>query len=238
MNFSISERLGLHVKTSRWGLRGGAAGSLALHALALAMMLLVVRNVHPATEEPTTIIVFLPPEPAAATPPLSPDFVPLPEEPPPPDFEMADPKLPAPEEAPPPPDFKSLPLPPKPAVRPPPRPAQAAPRPAEPPAEAPAAVATSVAPAIVSPDWNALISAWLAAHRRYPEAARQRGEEGDVTVRFSVAADGSVVEVALVQGSGHAVLDEAALAMLRGAAVPAPGAQATRTVRIRFHLSD
>jgi periplasmic protein TonB len=98
--------------------------------------------------------------------------------------------------------------------------------PAGPPAAAPA------------PGWNALLAAWLAAHRRYPEDARKRNEEGDVTVRFTVAGDGRVSDVAVVKGSGYGALDNSALGMLRGATLPAPGVEATRTVRIRFRLSD
>jgi protein TonB len=98
--------------------------------------------------------------------------------------------------------------------------------PAGPPAAAPA------------PGWNALLAAWLAAHRRYPEEARRRSEEGDVTIRFTVAGDGRVSDVAVVKGSGFGALDNSALVMLQGATLPAPGVEATRTVRIRFRLSD
>jgi protein TonB len=83
-----------------------------------------------------------------------------------------------------------------------------------------------------------LLAAWLAAHRRYPEEARRRSQQGDVTVRFTVAADGRVSDVSVTNGSGVGALDAAALAMLQGATVPAPGIEATRTVRIRFRLSD
>jgi protein TonB len=80
--------------------------------------------------------------------------------------------------------------------------------------------------------------AWLAAHRVYPEGSRRRSEEGEVTVRFTVAADGKVSDVAVVKGSGFAALDAAALSMLRGAALPPPGTEATRTVRVRYRLND
>ena len=92
--------------------------------------------------------------------------------------------------------------------------------------------------ASVAPSWNALLAAWLAAHRRYPDEARRRSEEGDVTVKFTVAGDGRVIDVGLAKSSGSAALDASALTMLRGATLPAPGAEATRTVRIRFRLSD
>jgi len=82
------------------------------------------------------------------------------------------------------------------------------------------------------------MSAWLAAHRKYPSAALRRAEQGDVTVRFTVSRDGHVGDVAVVAGSGHAELDAAALTLLRGASVPAPGVDATRTVSIRYRLAD
>ncbi len=47
-----------------------------------------------------------------------------------------------------------------------------------------------------------------------------------------------MIEVVVAKGSGHAELDQAALAMLQGATVPAPGAAAKRTVRIHFRLDD
>lgn len=90
----------------------------------------------------------------------------------------------------------------------------------------------------VAPGWNALLAAWLAANRRYPEEARRRGVEGEVTVRFAVAADGRVTDVAIVAASGSSALDGAAVAMLRGARLPPPGSDVTRTVRIRYRLAD
>jgi TonB family protein len=111
-------------------------------------------------------------------------------------------------------------------------------------ATAPAEPATSGAPtAPQSPSpavagWNTLFSAWLAARKTYPEAARQHGEQGSVTLRFRVAVDGTVLEVALVTGSGSPVLDEAARALLRGAKLPPPQVEISRTVRLRYRLDD
>ena len=82
------------------------------------------------------------------------------------------------------------------------------------------------------------LAAWLAAHKNYPSAARQRGEEGEVMISFTVEDNGRVSAVSIGKGSGHADLDAAALRMLQGATLPAPGATATRTVRIRFRLDD
>jgi periplasmic protein TonB len=105
--------------------------------------------------------------------------------------------------------------------------------------------ATSASPSKSEPQppsavagWNELLSAWLAAHKHYPEVARQRSQEGIVTLRFTVAADGNVVEVEVVTGSGSPLLDQAAQEMLRGAKLPAPGTELTRTVRLRYRLED
>jgi periplasmic protein TonB len=86
--------------------------------------------------------------------------------------------------------------------------------------------------------WNELLSAWLAAHKRYPEIARRRGQEGTVTLRFTVAADGNVLDVSVVTGSGSPLLDNAAQELLLGATLPAPRTELTRTVRLRYRLED
>lgn len=49
----------------------------------------------------------------------------------------------------------------------------------------------------------------------YPPAAKRAGRTGSVTCRIVVARDGSVVSVEVVESSGHADLDEAAVAALK-----------------------
>ncbi|MBM3650997.1 MAG: energy transducer TonB, partial [Alphaproteobacteria bacterium] len=100
-----------------------------------------------------------------------------------------------------------------------------------------AAIAPSVE-SLLAPDWNARLAGWLQANRRYPHDARRRGEEGVVHVRFTAAANGLVTDVTLVDSSGSPSLDTAAVTMLRGATLPAPGAEVTRTVRIRYRLTE
>jgi protein TonB len=89
--------------------------------------------------------------------------------------------------------------------------------------------------------WVAAVSAWLTAHRTYPAQARERGEEGNVAVRFTVDRSGRVVQAAIVKASGSALLDDAALEMLRHAMFPAfpasmTQAQVTVTTSIRYSL--
>jgi len=173
-----------------------------------------------------------------------------------PDFRLP-PRVPPRQEVRPEPRKPASPLPqqqkkvePKPAAPPAPRATTSAPSPSPAPATNPsphggsastaspgASARPGAAPA-VAPGWNALLAAWLAANRRYPEEARRRGVEGEVTVRFSVAADGRVTDVAIAAASGSSALDGAAAAMLRGARLPPPGTDVTRTVRIRYRLAD
>ena len=90
--------------------------------------------------------------------------------------------------------------------------------------------------------WERALAAWLAAHRVYPEAARRRGIEGHVTLRFSVNQSGHVAAVTVLRGSGSPILDSAAEAMVRGAAVPAPPrfvrGQVTVSVQVDYVLAN
>jgi len=75
----------------------------------------------------------------------------------------------------------------------------------------------------------------------YPEQARQQGVEGTVVLKLTVRVDGVPGDVRVSRSSGHAALDEAALAHVRrarfspalkdGKAVPMP-----MTFRVKFHL--
>jgi periplasmic protein TonB len=57
---------------------------------------------------------------------------------------------------------------------------------------------------------------------RYPSQARRQRITGEVHVAFTVARDGGVSSVRVVRGSGHPVLDQAALETVQRAA-PFPG---------------
>lgn len=56
----------------------------------------------------------------------------------------------------------------------------------------------------------------------YPQTAREEELEGVVTVRMVIDHDGELVEISAAETSGHAVLDEAAVAILKDAAPFAP----------------
>ena len=73
-------------------------------------------------------------------------------------------------------------------------------------------------------------------HKRYPPAALDNDWQGDVLVRLSVAASGSVAEVSVKASSGHAQLDEQALEMFRLAAAEVPVPPALRGQEFGFEV--
>lgn len=75
----------------------------------------------------------------------------------------------------------------------------------------------------------------------YPESARQKGEEGKVTVHVEIGEEGKVKEVTLVQSSGFKDLDHAALDALKGtlfkpAQANGKNISSQQTLAIRFSL--
>jgi len=64
------------------------------------------------------------------------------------------------------------------------------------------------------------LSAWIEAHKFYPQFAKQHGEQGTVFVRCTVMGDGQVVGVSLARSSGSSRLDTAAESVLSSAQVP------------------
>ncbi|MBI2392795.1 MAG: energy transducer TonB [Deltaproteobacteria bacterium] len=84
----------------------------------------------------------------------------------------------------------------------------------------------------------------IATKRSYPALSREREEEGSVAVRVPIAADGSLLPgVLLVKSSGFALLDAAALQMVRAAQPfdrlpPAYATGAVFIVPVKFELED
>ncbi|MDR0376313.1 MAG: energy transducer TonB [Spirochaetaceae bacterium] len=92
-------------------------------------------------------------------------------------------------------------------------------------------------------EYLALIMGQLEKNKIYPLAARKRGVEGDITVRFTIRQrDGSVSDIQLADTSGHRFLTQAAIETIRSAS-PFPvmeGREADYTARvsIRYRLED
>jgi len=71
----------------------------------------------------------------------------------------------------------------------------------------------------------------------YPTLARRRGMQGRTTIRFIVDSSGTPSDVRIVESSGHAILDEAALdAVARAAPLPAVAVPTQIVVPIIFAL--
>ena len=69
-------------------------------------------------------------------------------------------------------------------------------------AGSPVAPAQQAALAGPDPNWLATVSAWLQAHRSYPETARQLRQQGTVVGRITVNPEGHVMDVNLLTGGG------------------------------------
>ena len=245
--------------------------SVAGHAVCLVLLILLLPARMPPVPEPLATggveVVFAPlpkpPEPSIQ-PPTQPETPPPPEmEPvPTPDEPVAaiEPPQPAPEVPSPVVEPPPSPAPPKPIVKPPPKPVrrhleQAAPSPtptsSQPTSAAIAAPQTAYAPtpvpapapsSEVSPGYRALLSAWLDSHKRYPDSARQRGEEGRAILRFAVDRSGRVLSFAVAQSSGFPDIDASIEEMMRNATLPPFPAGMTQqridvSVTIRFSLA-
>jgi protein TonB len=94
----------------------------------------------------------------------------------------------------------------------------------------------------ISADYRAVLSGWLQSHKRYPEEARQRGEQGRAVLRFRVDRYGRVLDYAVVGTTGYADLDAAVENMMHGATLPPFPAGMTEpeievSVAIRFGIA-
>lgn len=65
------------------------------------------------------------------------------------------------------------------------------------------------------PSWESRLLGHLSRHKRYPEDALRRGQEGVVTVRFVIDGRGRVLSQEVVGRSGSPSLDRATLRMIR-----------------------
>jgi len=114
----------------------------------------------------------------------------------------------------------------------------------EPPSEEKHATAppqTRAAPSVVI-RWQSQLAAHVERFKRYPPAARSRGDEGTAKVAFTIDHEGRLLNSRIVQSSGSASLDNETLAMLaRAQPMPRPpdqlsDAELTFVVPVRFNI--
>jgi protein TonB len=90
----------------------------------------------------------------------------------------------------------------------------------------------------IDPGWHAAMIAWLHRNKVYPPEARERGEEGTGQVRFTVARDGVVRAVTILEGTGSPALDAALRRLLTEARLPVfPPAMTQDQVSVRMRIS-
>ena len=77
-------------------------------------------------------------------------------------------------------------------------------------------------------NYYAMVSAHLNQRKQYPTEARKAREQGVVKVRFTVDRAGAISSVSITGSSGHAILDQATLALMQRVA-PLPAMPASMT---------
>ena len=92
--------------------------------------------------------------------------------------------------------------------------------------------------------WQREVVAHLGRFKRYPAAARDRSEAGEITLKLVLDRSGRVADAGIVRGSGSSRLDAAALEMAtRADPLPPPpeqipGERIELLVPVRFQLKD
>ena len=69
---------------------------------------------------------------------------------------------------------------------------------------------------IITSTFFTLQSLWLYVHLNYPKDSWQEREEGKAMVGFEIGADGMVAGAQILESSGHPLLDEEALRLIKG----------------------
>ncbi|HEX3982244.1 MAG TPA: TonB family protein [Acidisoma sp.] len=87
-------------------------------------------------------------------------------------------------------------------------------------------------------NWLAELQQWVDDRADYPEMAGEMGQQGSVTVRFTVDRAGHVSRLMMVTPTGYALLDQSWLGLFRNANLPPLGPDAksnTVTVTATMH---
>jgi protein TonB len=69
----------------------------------------------------------------------------------------------------------------------------------------------------VSEAYLTLISQHIMNRKTYPAEARERSIEGHAVIRFELLREGRVQGCTIITGSGHSIIDRAALELIEGA---------------------
>ena len=88
--------------------------------------------------------------------------------------------------------------------------------------------------------YQQIISAKIKRYENYPPMAMRNKWEGTTVVQLRFSPEGKVMEISVVEKSGHKILDEAAVKMIDSASPLPPPPEGVRTVRvpIKFRLDS
>ena len=87
------------------------------------------------------------------------------------------------------------------------------------------------------PEFPGNVNEYLSRNIRYPEAAREQGIEGRVTIQFIVGEDGTISDVKVVGTEHHGGgLEEEAVRVVRSMPAWQPGKQNGKTVKVYYML--
>ncbi len=64
-------------------------------------------------------------------------------------------------------------------------------------------------------NYEQVLSLWLGVNKVYPESARRQAIEGEGVVRLQIQRNGNVIYYALLKRTGHQILDDAIMEMVR-----------------------
>lgn len=85
--------------------------------------------------------------------------------------------------------------------------------------------------------YRASLASWLAARKRYPVAARNQGRQGEVLLNLEIDPCGALAQVHLERSSGHDLLDQAALTLVKTCGALPPPPPGLRSVRVAVAYS-
>jgi protein TonB len=91
----------------------------------------------------------------------------------------------------------------------------------------------------IGADWKAELSRWVNEHKYYPDAAAAQGQEGNVSIEFTVDRNGNVTGLRMLDGSGSVFLDQAWLGLFANNTLPPfpPGTQSDHlTIDATMHF--
>lgn len=104
----------------------------------------------------------------------------------------------------------------------------------------------STGPSKAQITWQSRLFAHIARYKRYPLMARNKRQQGTVSVNFTIDAQGKVSNKRIVKSSGYALLDQEVMDLLdRAQPLPLPPADVLNgktaraiTIPINFNLKD